>query len=674
MVGEQRGREINLMFAPQFDASTPESLPKARLEHPYKDWTIPTLPANLTWAVCETEAEVDHLAHMTDLKIDAIIAVTPQAASQCYQMNRPYLKLEDFYDVTAFCDADEPMLQLQGRWADQVDEFVWQALPEFQCYGLRPVGHYFFWLKVVSDMLYRAAFGLSHWLLASRPVHVIYFEPRLNPVISETLFFSNTLYAQILPILAPAYGVTLKRIPAQPRSETIFAPKLRMSDWLKQSLPPKMVSALRFVRDGGMSPFLAACLGKTEQVDILYQRSPETDLVMAHAQKQGYKVGSLSRFWLSSHRASKELRQKLDDLWPRMISQPYFGDPFRWCGVNLFPVAESRLRVWWFTVIPAMWHSLSAARSSFRNHRPRVVFFSSPTKPEEYGVLQAAHSLGIPTVTYQHGGFEGNCEYTTHDMTDLRHADYRLVYGEGPGNYVRERRARYAEPRAQSIIVGSTRLDAFRTVQHDRAAVRRQLRIAPSEKLVLLLPTSYQYNWYVARQAYLGVPYFELLVDVVRILGEFTDIQFVYKSFPETPPDPLVRVISAQCQNCRIVTDIPVPALIEASDANVLDIPSTGLLEALLWPRPLLVFSDARFITLRPKARVMLRKRVTLCETANEYLVQLRQFLSQGRFSEIENPNQEFLATYGTYLNDGNSAPRAVESLRKIMLGTIQDD
>ena len=210
------------MLLPQADY--PNCLPRARLERPYNNWTSPSLSAYPTLALCATESEVAYFAQAADLKIDALIALTPQTACQCYLMGLQYYKIEDFFDVTAFWEADEPMLALQSRWSNQVDAFLWQAIPEFRKWEFHPAGTYFFFLKIVSDMLFRAAFGLAHLLIASKLGQVYYFasEKDINDCPShwgrETLFFNAPIYGFILPSCAAEYGVAVTALPPQPQT------------------------------------------------------------------------------------------------------------------------------------------------------------------------------------------------------------------------------------------------------------------------------------------------------------------------------------------------------------------------------------------------------------------------------------------------------------------------
>lgn len=671
MGGEAHGEGARVRVMPP-PTDYAECLPQAKLEHPYNGWTSPSLPIDPTLALCETEAEVIHIAQEARLKINALIALTPQAACQCHLMGLPYYKIEDFFDVTAFCAADEPMLLLQSRWSDKVDDFLWKTIPDFQKYGFRPAGHYFFFLKIISDMLFRAAFGLAHLFLSSRPKQVIYFVANGTDVVHETLFFNESVYRLILPACAKEDDVALTPLPPLLRPTRPVASGLGLSRFLRSALPLPMIEILRRVKRGGLSDLLQLQSWRTESPTIVFtSMNGDIGFVMEAAQKKGLGgklLADVVKHFQPTHEVSTDLISNLmADLWPQINAQPFFGGPFQWIGVDLRSAAETRLRFWWHTVIPAMWQTLLQSRAYFEVHRPGAVLLSSPWEPEDHGVLQAARSLGIPTVTYQHGGFEGNCEYTTYDMTDLRHTDYRLVYGDGIAAYLRKRIERCVEVRAQIVTVGSARLDALRQAPDKRTNIRRRLGIAPVEQLIAYLPTAYQYNWYMARQAYLGVPYFTLLTQVIEMLREFSRLRFVYKPFPELPLDPVTRVIEARCPNCHVVTDISVPELLKACDAFIIDIPSTGLLEALLTNKSMLVFSDSRFIALRQEARVLLQKRVTLSETPKDYLEQLRLFLSRGSFQELENVDREFLRAYGTHLDDGCSAQRAVNALQEIV-------
>lgn len=57
----------------------------------------------------------------------------------------------------------------------------------------------------------------------------------------------------------------------------------------------------------------------------------------------------------------------------------------------------------------------------------------APFELENIIVLDAAKTLGVPHVTWMHGGYGGNYSFEGYDMTDFIFADYYLTYGDGVG-------------------------------------------------------------------------------------------------------------------------------------------------------------------------------------------------------------------------------------------------
>jgi hypothetical protein len=148
-------------------------------------------------------------------------------------------------------------------------------------------------------------------------------------------------------------------------------------------------------------------------------------------------------------------------------------------------------------------------------------------------------------------------------------------------------------------------------------------------------------------------------------MSRHPDVQFIYKPFPEEPADPIRQVISAECPNC-VVTDIRLPQLFPVADAVVLDIPSTGLLEALLHPLPVMLYSDPRFTTLRPEARRLLGARVRLVEDPELFAKDLGTWLSERPWEHEAPVDDRFLREYGVHLGDGQSSVRGADAVERV--------
>jgi len=662
-------------------------LPHDRLVRPYNNWPQPDLPEGSQVVFCVTEAEAQYCAQHYDLSRDLIIPLTPQAACECYIQSLPHRAIEEFFDVRAFLALDEPMLAFQAEWADELDAYVWEHVPEFKEYEFRPAGLYFYFLKVMLDTLFRASFGLAHVFL-SNVTRAIWFEGREGATLQETLFFDEPVYGALIPAFARQYEVQAQVLPCptgsggqvpspllspQPPafSDGVAFKNPSLRGILKRFLPEWAVLFLKSKLFPEEHARLATQENEFRRPDILsFAWGGDLNFVLDLARERLIAVSEGSQAigaFDSGHGLPCELGSRLQEFWATMKAETFFHRPLRWLGVDVGFAAESRLRHWWEMVVPAMWAALLGAHAYFECHRPRSLAFTSPHLPRDFGILQAARSLEIPTLGFQHGGFEGNCEYSTYDWTDLHHFDYRLVYGEGTASYFQSRIARLDQKRAELVVTGSPRLDSMGASGANSQHLRSKLGFAASDLIVLYVPTSYQYQWYMAKQSYLDVPYFHLLTRVVQVVKEFEKVRFLYKPFPDPYPDPILRVIDRDLPHGRVIADHEVLTLAGLADAVIIDLPSTALLEVLTTRKPILLFSDNRFVSLRPEARSLLIKRCIVTESEEDFFVQLRGFLGNDCFTEVDTLDRSFLRAYGTHLDDGCSAERAVQFLENLI-------
>lgn len=65
-----------------------------------------------------------------------------------------------------------------------------------------------------------------------------------------------------------------------------------------------------------------------------------------------------------------------------------------------------------------------------------------------------------------------------------------------------------------------------------------------------------------------------------------------------------------------------------------------------------------------PEAKAALSRRAMLAETVGDFLAGIRSVLEQKAFAPVPDPDQTFLRMYGTHLNDGASARRALDAIK----------
>jgi hypothetical protein len=357
--------------------------------------------------------------------------------------------------------------------------------------------------------------------------------------------------------------------------------------------------------------------------------------------------------------ANYGLTREMAAAWAPALTDAELLGPATVAGCDFGAVAEARLRFWWQVLIPQQWRAFAAVRDQWAAARVAAVAVAGLSDHIERGAFAAMRSLGARTYIYQHGGFVGACECPPWDCNDLALASYELTYGRGTSEYFSSRGARDGGTRAIPVAVGSSRLDGLRRSVRRGRATRRRPR-------VVLIPNLIPRNSrYFDAGTTPDVLESELQEAVVGLAREFPQYDFIFKAFPyqdqrDTPAVALARTTGS---NCQAEFDQPLPALIARADLIVVLFPSTALLEALLTDKPVIVLVDPRFVRMRPPARAALERRAIVASSPEEFVERVRGRLRHGDFRLSAAVDDQFLREYGTYLDDGRSAERALAAL-----------
>jgi hypothetical protein len=619
----------------------------------------PRLPAQPLLAFVESASQVQSVLNGPDQEqVDAFVALHPEAAWALYEVNKPYLKLEDGYNEQDLCELAQQALDEQQAWADWLDRSLHDHIPEFGEANFCPARLYLYWLKIMFDSL-NIRISTLEWALQNwRPRRVLIpTGESVQQRFGWDLTYRDSLYPSVLQHIAKRIGTETAIIGssrlAAPLESVTAIDFARFTNFLKT----QSVSLVR-----GIGRWITALNTDFSTHDALIV-SREYDLapVWALASKQHIRLAS----WESlvnrlrpviKSAACYEARGWMATIWCNIHNSEEFRQPSQPRGYDLWSMVRARLHFWWHVLIPQQWAVYKTVLCSFKTSLPRSVVVSRVNDHVERAVFSAMRTLGIPTYIYQHGGFVGWCECLGWDSSDLLHTQYELTYGRAVSEYFMARRERSNQRLAHPLSVGSSRLDAL----------RKQIRTTRRHRrpVVLLVP-----NLIPGNDRYLDcgnlpdVTESEIQAAMVSVAHDFPQYDFVFKTFPNQADTPAVKLAGRQGSNCRVVFKAKLPILMAKADLIVLSFPSTALLEALLTDRPILVLADRRSIRLLREARAALSKRVILAESAEEFLESLRKLLLQGAFPPILHPDQSFLEMYGTYINDGNSAQRVLEAV-----------
>ncbi|MBI4848382.1 MAG: hypothetical protein HY808_07400 [Nitrospirae bacterium] len=626
----------------------------------------PSLPTSPSLIFVETEDQVQQvLSDPRQYRADAFVALEPEAAWALRQAGKPYLKLEDGYDESCLCDLAHEMLDEQLSWADQVDIFLQESLPQFRQTNFRPAQLYLYWLKIVFDTIHTRAHPLKWALETWKPSQVIYpGECPANNKFGWDLMYHQTLYPEILGQIAKQFPQTEFVAPEMPQlaasdiqTSSSGAPYWQVRHPIKKLLYPFLKLAYIWGR--------AVLDGATLSGEKSWVISPTYDLIpvweMIRQRRHPFARWDILVDRFRGKTQSPVYHQtalQMKEIWHEINLRPFFRAIARSADIELWQVAEWRLNFWWHTLIPQQWAVYEAARHFYRHKPPRAVAVTGLVDHVERGVFAALRSLQIPTFIYQHGGFVGWCEDVAWDVMDPLLADYQLTHGLGMTRWFKERQERYNGARALPITVGSSRLDSL------RRRFSKETLIANPKPSILFVPNIIvRFDRYLDCGNLPDVTEAEIQAEMINTAREFPQYDFVYKAFSDQTDTPAMRTARQPGSNCRELYSGRLTDLMQTSDLIVLNFPSSAMMEALCTNRPLIILVDNRSIRMLPQAKEALGKRAIIAETPQRFIEAIHSFLKRGDFSRIANPDQSFLELYGTYSNDGLSAERALAEI-----------
>ncbi len=623
----------------------------------------PELPNHPRLAFVETEGHVRQVfTHSAKERVHAFVALEPEAAWVLSEAGIPYLKLEDGYAEANLVSLAQSVLDDQLEWSKWVDGFLLEHIREFAEANFQPAELYLYWLKVCLDSLSIRALTLEWAIRAWSPAWILcpggmqdhrYF--------GWDLMYSMSLYPEILRRVIERLGIEATLLDEeQPGADSSKGNrKEHVHRIANEVLTHSVLPLARSVRS--WAKLLYSRVSSSDHPDVILQTQYDLRSVWKLAKKRRLRqavwevIVDRFRRQVKSGRC-REAESWMSETWGEIVARPEFHRPTQVAGYDFWPLAEGRLRYWWHTLVPQQWVVYKAVRESYGDRPPRAVLVSGLGDHVDRAVYGALRSCKVPAYVFQHGGFVGWCDCPAWDANDLALADYELTYGHGVTKYFEVRRALRAGRLAHAISVGSSRLDDLRPKM---SCWRRKVR-----STVLLVPNVIpRNNRYLDCGTLPDVTEAEIQAAMVAVAREFPDYDFVLKLFPGQVETPATRIARRPGSNCRVEVTARLPALMVRADLIVLNFPSTALLEALLTDRPVLVFVDGRSIRMFPEAKAALSKRAMVAATPEQFVSMFRRALSRGEVEVIPHPDQSFLEMYGTHLNDGHSAERALGSI-----------
>ncbi len=610
--------------------------------------------------LCETHAQVLAAPSVTE-----ILALTPEAAWHCQKTGKPYRKLEDFYSESELAAQHPAMFAAELEWMDFTDRFFAAAIPEFAEARFRPALAAGFLFQTLFDEFFFAAHALNGLLRATdRP---ICFWPAAQPAIPDHLHPNHNVIPSILPDLAGSRAIPMSPLRTSD-SELSSSPK-SLKPAVRKLFRNRLMGEYRQLRHAGLPSYLAACVRSKKKGRVLVlEGGYDLDPLVLAIRRAGVAADWLTDLLPSSK--SEPIDQRISKTFAEIAQQPAFWKPLEHCGLTPNPLVEASLAHWARQLIPQFWRAFQVAQTTLAKTRyDAVLAWEAGAGTLIAPMLQAAELADVPSVLYQHGS-SARTSGTWWDSW-LAHADKLFVYGTGTAAQLN--RTYPANAKATVVPVGSARLDSLKASMTPARISQVRTRLAGNDlrPIALYVPTYFGGYGRATSDAacYPEVTYFETQQRILGLFAAYPNVRLLYKDLKtvNSLANPIADFLERNVPNS---SRMPVPPRLAeaffAVDLIIVDHVITALGEALLTDKPIIVFDPGALdaIPEAPEARELLRQRVRLATTPDEFEILVREFLKAGDFSPVVQPNSAFQASFST---QGISAMSAAAEIRRLI-------
>jgi len=638
----------------------------------------------------ETPVQVER--QLPSLGLATVLALTAQAEYACERHRVNVHRPEDYYSEDELQTLGFEQLAKLDQLCQLVDQVVLEEAEEFRLPGLLPGTLYWYHFKNLLNSAAVHAFILKRITERERPGLILYGATPDEPL-SLTLEYRNeSAWSRAIECVANSHGI-LNNGFANGTLPSV-TPKRGSQVTKRLAVARRLLFSTRYMFDktiadlddrlgghrGSVQPTIVT-LSSTYGLRHLIRAAAKSSIRVFYFEPQHpWRLARLSGgSWIARRYASagphSHLDANLDRAWNRFRSSPQLESLLSVEGTCYFLMVERRLRHFFRSVAPDMLQTYLKTRAMVEAVRPAAILGANMPYWQKT-VFEATRAAEIPTIVYSHGSSGGYVRMETdgavvQQRNDFRHADYVFTNGFGDVQFF----MKHSRERAKPIAVGSAVLDELRHRRRtaaQRSAALSDLALEPSLPTVFYVPTSLDdYVRPIPGRNRAPSTTFHIERSIADIFAQFPNVQCVFKLHAATALSPIVQYVKDRgYANCRVITE-DFKKLVHLADAFVLDYPSTTLLEALTTNRPILFCGHAlpmRFNREKwhPSILPMWKERVLYAEHLDEFLEMLRDFLRKGDFSPVKS-SDEMLRLFGTHLNDGRSAERAVAELKKII-------
>jgi hypothetical protein len=624
----------------------------------------------------ENEAQVrDCLSWLDELNgAYLIIALTPFAMYELDKHNMNYKIPDDYYDSQELYELGIDNFRKVEYLCSLIDTAINQSDTEVAKYNIKPAMFSYYHLKIIYDTLAIRMFQLFKIISTESPDIIYFYDGTTYPfgeyASAPYIFYDHreSIYAQLLSL--DCWDTPRKRIVYKHHTNDILDDKsdshhvARIKSnavaWLQNH--PELYSfvlSIKKHRCRGAVNWLKCNMMTSKDIPVLlYGAGYNWDDVNEELHSEG--IGPVYRIpddfnWLKK---SNEMPcHDLDYVWTNLLNNEDFMKSFMIYDIDIFPILKERLEYLVKRITFACLISVQETMEMIAKRGIKAVIASTFATCVAHSVAQAAHNSGIPVITWQHGGYGAEVNHPFVKYCDIISSDVHFTFGDGVcKNYI-EAAKRY---KTELISIGSSSLE---NIQMGCVEVKSK-----TKTIVYVTSSFMQNNLNISTPPPFSDTLFwqtqQMIVDVLSKQKKYSIIVKLHPSLNSVTP--LQKYVSDnEYENFHFIQrEKTLPDLIPCSDAFVIDLPFTTLLQVLMTKKP--VFSFTGHVYYNKHAQKLLKKRAVCSEDLNVFLDKLNEFLINDVYNQDVN-NTEFLEEHGTTPQKSTASKRAAKELKRVI-------
>lgn len=609
------------------------------------------------------------------------ICLTPSAEYEISKMNVQWSSAEDLFDTAEFMRIASEGFESCEKIAEHIDSALDEHFNGICTKGFFSSINYVFYIKTFFDSILYKLYLLRSILDELVPSKIICFiEPGEREFYNHN-FEIGDIIPKILQILKDRYKYELITYKINELKEDSRKEPYVNNRW--QKIKQSIISMLKDKIDVSVQDQdvnlrnVGILIGGVLEKIVLYtkyrlNKNPKLCTIVTGRsntlariflyvsgwEKIGGTVKSIARIVDNCKVVPAEIENStlpvrfgitegaLNNFWKKLSSSQSFKNYFYNGEVNFFSVISPHLEKYICSIFPTCVVAGGKIERELSGYNASVYITPTIDTTYEIAAVLACKRLGIKVCSVQHGSM-GYFKIPIIKYTDYIGTDYSLTFGPGVADFfLQEFKDKSRYDIAVPIPVGNPILNELFIKCRRKPICSNKLK-----RKVLYVDTNLISDFcYFGWNCYPNIWYSRLQRRLVDVFNRFQNIELYIKPYPsQCIENPLIKYINDNDINNVIFLphNVDMEKFLDMADLFIIDFPTTSLLKMVCTRKPIIAYYNPGYFKLSFEAQKLLEKRAELCNTEDGFFTTIEKYCKDSDWSELKNPDDEFLFRYG---------------------------